>query len=110
MEVKYNGQWGTVCHHGWDSNDTYVVCRQLGFGTDGSYYYNAYFGQGTGPIWLHFVTCIGSESTLARCGHLGINIASNTLPCRHSQDIGVRCYGSPGKAFWLACCPFMHAN
>ena len=93
VEVKYNGEWGTVCDDGWYYRSSYVVCRQLGLGTSGSSYGGAYFGQGSGPIWLDYVLCIGSELTLARCGHLGINI---TRSCSHSEDIGVRCYGNPG--------------
>ena len=93
VEVHYNGQWGTVCDDGWSSTDAGVVCRQLGFGTYGSSYSGAYFGQGLGPIWLDSVTCIGNESTLTRCGHFGVNI---TRSCSHSEDAGVRCYGGTG--------------
>ena len=32
VEVCSNGVWGTICGGGyWDSNDTTVVCRQLGY-------------------------------------------------------------------------------
>ena len=93
MEVNYNGEWGTVCDDGWDDTDAGVVCRQLGFGSYGSSYGGAYFGAGSGPIWLDSVTCTGNESTLASCGHLGVNITRN---CRHSEDAGVRCHGEQG--------------
>ena len=88
VEVKYNGEWGTVCDDGWDDTDAGVVCRQLGFGSSGTAIGSAGFGQGSGPIWLDSVTCTGSESTLASCGHLGFNI---TRICSHSEDAGVLC-------------------
>ena len=91
MEVNYNGEWGTVCNDGWDNTDAEVVCRQLGFG-----FYSrslAYFGQGSGPIWLDNVKCTGNESALISCGHLGFSI---TRRCSHSEDVGVNCRGGQG--------------
>ena len=93
MEVNYNGEWGTVCDDGWDYTDAGVVCRQLGFGQTGIFYDRAIFGQGSGPIWLDMVECIGSEPTLASCGHLGVNV---TRSCTHHEDAGVACYGGQG--------------
>ena len=87
VEVNYNGEWGTVCDDGWSYSDAVVVCRQLGFGS-GTAYSRAYFGQGFGPILLDSVLCTGSESTLASCRHLGVNV---TRSCTHSEDAGVRC-------------------
>ena len=46
-------------------------------------------GQGIGPIYLDEVTCIGNESRLAECQHLGI--ASHD--CSHYEDAGVTCLG-----------------
>ena len=94
MEVYYNGEWGTVCDNGWSSTDASVVCKQLGLGTYGSAYSGAYFGLGSGPIWLDSVTCTGNESTLASCGHFGVGL---TRSCSHSDDAGIRCYGGTGS-------------
>ena len=88
VEVNYDGEWGTVCDDGWDYRDAYVVCRQLGFGSSGLAYYNAYFGQGTGSILLDDVTCTGNEATLANCGHLRADLVRS---CTHYEDAGVRC-------------------
>ena len=111
VEVNYNGEWGTVCDDGWSSIDAGVVCRQLALGSSGHSYSRAYFGQGSGPIWLDYVFCAGSESTLASCGHLGVNI---TRFCDHSEDAGVRCYGALGIAtlhiFMAICSNITHLH
>ena len=88
MEVNYNGEWGTVCDDEWDDIDADVVCRQLGLGSSGIAIGSAGFGQGSGSIWLSGVTCTGNESTIASCGHLGIN---TTTDCYHNEDAGVKC-------------------
>ena len=96
VEVNYNGEWGTVCDDGWDYADARVVCGQLGFGSSGTAFGSAAFGQGSGSIWLDSVTCTGNESTLASCGHLGIGV---TRSCFHDEDAGVRC-SWPGYLFF----------
>ena len=47
----------------------------------------AAFGQGTGPIHIDNVRCVGTELTLLDCAHLTID------NCAHTEDAGIRCQG-----------------
>ncbi|XP_029108327.1 scavenger receptor cysteine-rich type 1 protein M130-like [Scleropages formosus] len=91
VEVRHEGQWGTVCSWGWDITDASVVCRQIMFCGDAvSAPQYGHFGAGTGKIWLSYVDCGGSESTLKDCGHDGWG---TVYGCGHSEDAGVICSG-----------------
>ena len=30
-DIRYEGQWGSICSQGWDDIDAAVFCRRLGF-------------------------------------------------------------------------------
>ena len=88
VEVFYDGQWGTVCDDAWDINDANVVCRQLGFSQLASHAWSgAYYGQGSGPIWIDDVACSGSESHIYDCRHRGWG----NNDCTHSRDASLQC-------------------
>ena len=89
VEVCQTNVWGTVCDDFWDATDATVVCRQLGFSTIGAIARTrAFFGAGTGNIFLDDVQCIGTETRLSDCQ------ASTTHNCVHSEDAGVTCVAS----------------
>ena len=92
LEVRMtrDSEWGTVCDDEWDEIDAQVACRELGYTTDGAIpFYGAEFGEGTGPILLDDLMCLGNETTLFNC------LRSAVHNCEHFEDVGVFC--SPGK-------------
>ncbi|XP_059495199.1 putative DMBT1-like protein [Stegostoma tigrinum] len=89
VEVYHNSVWGTVCDDGWDSNAADVVCRVLNCGTAQSAQTGAFYGEGTGNIWIHGVKCLGTEPTLDQCSASPQGMKN----CTHSQDAGVTCTG-----------------
>uniref|UniRef100_A0A4W4E4C7 SRCR domain-containing protein n=1 Tax=Electrophorus electricus TaxID=8005 RepID=A0A4W4E4C7_ELEEL len=89
LEVFLNGSWGTVCDDSWDIEDAQVVCRQLQCGVALSAHVPAWFGPGTGPIWLNEVQCDGSETSMWDCSYS----MKNHTDCSHKEDAGVTCAG-----------------
>ena len=108
VEVCLNQMWGTVTDDSWSTSDAEVVCRQLGFPTEGYIihhkikapifswgiftpvgaviYRRAEFGQGTGPIWMDSVRCSGTETRLIDCDY-----DADTSADSHDEDAGVGC-------------------
>ncbi|XP_055425712.1 antigen WC1.1-like [Bubalus kerabau] len=92
VEVKHQGEWGTVDDMEWTLKDASVVCRQLGCGAAIGFPGGAYFGPGLGPIWLLYVSCEGVESTVSDCRHSDIKDYRNDS-LSHDCDAGVVCSG-----------------
>ena len=57
-----------------------------------SYYRNAYFGQGIGPIWLNYLYCTGSENSLLDCDRA--YAIGYPYSCSHSVDVSIVCPGN----------------
>ena len=87
MEVYYNGEWGTVCDDKWHLDDAQVVCNELGVGKAIAAKRKAYYGEGSGNIWLDNINCIGTELTIRNCSNRGWGVHN----CRHTEDAGVQC-------------------
>nr|AEI72620.1 WC1 [Bos taurus] len=92
VEVKHQGEWGTVDSDYWSLKDASVVCRQLGCGAAIGFPGGAYFGPGLGPIWLLYTSCDGTESTVSDCRHSNIK-DYRTDNYSHDDDAGVVCSG-----------------
>ncbi|XP_026065345.1 deleted in malignant brain tumors 1 protein-like [Carassius auratus] len=89
VEVLHRGQWGTVCGVGWDMADAAVVCRELDCGESVDAVGDARFGPGLETIWMSYVMCTGSESTLKKCG----SFLQAGQGCGPFGDAGVICSG-----------------
>ncbi|XP_049340544.1 deleted in malignant brain tumors 1 protein-like isoform X1 [Astyanax mexicanus] len=90
VEVLHRGQWGTVCDDYWDMRDAAVVCRELGCGEAIDAPRRARFGSGSGPIWVEYANCAGSESSLKNCR----SYDWGRQRCNHDEDAGAVCADS----------------
>ena len=57
-----------------------------------TYIQNAYYGEGSGPIWLNRIYCTGTESNLLDCPREH-DIGYFYYFCSHSEDVSVVCPG-----------------
>ena len=53
--------------------------------------FNAFFGQGSGPIWLDDLLCAGSEQRLVDCPVSTGGIGMIDFCNGHADDAGVTC-------------------
>ena len=87
-----NGEWGTICDdyiYYWNFWEARVVCRQLGYPDAVDALFYSYYGEGTGPIWLDDVWCLGNEQDIFACSHSGIGNHN----CLYGVDASVECLG-----------------
>ncbi|KAK3690830.1 hypothetical protein RRG08_021530 [Elysia crispata] len=90
VQVTVAGLSGSVCDDQWDNHDAEVVCRTLGMIYGGVAKRGAAFGQGSGPVWMDNVQCMGDEESLVKCPNSGLGMHD----CDHSKDAGVQCFTS----------------
>ncbi|XP_061233483.1 lysyl oxidase homolog 3 isoform X3 [Neopsephotus bourkii] len=87
VEVLKGSEWGTICDDRWNLLSASVVCRELGFGSAREALTGARMGQGTGPIHMNEVQCLGTEQSLWSCPFKNITQED----CKHTEDVAVRC-------------------
>ena len=83
VEICYNGVWGTVCDYGWDQVDADVVCRQLGFGYQGTISIsNNHFGA---PVLLENIECNQNHSNLSQC--VDLRLLGSYHDCEYTAGV-----------------------
>ncbi|XP_063109391.1 soluble scavenger receptor cysteine-rich domain-containing protein SSC5D isoform X2 [Cavia porcellus] len=91
LEVWHGGRWGSVCDDAWDLRDAAVACRELGCGAALAAPGGAFFGEGSGPIILDDLRCLGNETALRFCPAR----PWGQHDCHHREDAGAVCDGMP---------------
>ncbi|XP_023103370.2 CD5 antigen-like isoform X5 [Felis catus] len=87
VEVKFQGEWSSVCQAGWSFAAAKVVCRQLGCGRATLTRRGCNKAtQGQGAIWQRKASCSGQEVSLQDC--LSEVWEHN---CTHNEDVWVEC-------------------
>lgn len=72
-----------------------MACRVLGCGGALAAPGGAFFGEGTGPVWLSELNCRGNEGQLGICPHRGWKAHI----CSHEEDAGIVCVGKKIQLF-----------
>ncbi|XP_042201534.1 scavenger receptor cysteine-rich type 1 protein M130-like [Callorhinchus milii] len=86
VEIFHDGTWGRLLDDSWNISDGDVICRQLNCGSAISVYNSSQYGEGTGPVWINNVQCVGTETHIWNCSHSTVASSSWT-----SRDVGVIC-------------------
>ncbi|KAK6169774.1 hypothetical protein SNE40_020763 [Patella caerulea] len=84
VEIFHDNEWGTLCDDGWGPEEMSVVCSSLGYNPTTT---KAFFGNGTGQIWLDDIVCSGNEPSIADCQHSKWGQHN----CGHHEDAAVVC-------------------
>ena len=67
--------------------NTLLFCPNYILELDSAYYTSKRFGGGTGPIFVDYINCTGTEPRIyGRCSYF-----SHSYGCSHYDDVGVQC-------------------
>lgn len=81
---------GTICDDGFHAVDCNVICVSLGY-LRCDYIMAKGSVSGTGmPVLLSEMDCIGNESSIAECAHLGWGVHA----CAEEEAVGIVCTGN----------------
>ncbi|XP_042231314.1 neurotrypsin-like [Homarus americanus] len=93
VEVRLGGEWGSLCHTGFDDFDAQVVCNVLGHrGGEARGHRNSHFGRGQLPVWNLVLDCLGTEFNLQQC-----LVKVTNATCTQATTAGVTCNNRAGE-------------
>eukprot|EP00731_Ephydatia_muelleri_P015095 Em0008g815a len=82
VELCILNQFNAICGNVWSSNDAKVVCRQLGFNSNGQALSGSYYGAGSASIyWSAVGGCRGNSTSvsLSVAAAIGGGVAGGTI-------------------------------
>ncbi len=89
LSIYHNGEWGSICDHGFFDKEANIACKELGH-TGGRARRGAIYGQGDGRIWLDALDCSNADfngTRLMKCHHGGWG----NHDCTHKDDVSIDC-------------------
>lgn len=94
LMVYKDGDWGTVCNHGWNQDAAAIVCHQMGYVLNPE---DWYLEPGVMPpdgqdarIILSNIQCDEFDTDITQCK--GDDAWELENSCTHGEDVGIRCY------------------
>jgi deleted-in-malignant-brain-tumors protein 1 len=93
IEICYGNVWGLISDSSWNQPAAEVVCRQLGYQTQGTIpYYGSHFSKPNKTIHLSSVFCTGSEDMLNECTLSSLSLQMGKEAIAGTDVAGVKCY------------------
>ena len=86
LEIFHDNRWGSICGHSWDSIDSNIACKQMGF--PGYITYSISRRIITNIYWLDNVGCGGSEASIVECSNYGWREHNHCA----SRGVYIRCH------------------
>ncbi|CAD5229908.1 unnamed protein product [Bursaphelenchus xylophilus] len=92
LEIKIEGQWGTVCNRSWTASHAQLACNQLGLTMDPQYFENwrIFVDKGDLPMLVDNIRCEEREWDLTQCRRDG-TLHNVQASCRPTEVVGLRC-------------------
>uniref|UniRef100_A0A672RUL6 Soluble scavenger receptor cysteine-rich domain-containing protein SSC5D n=1 Tax=Sinocyclocheilus grahami TaxID=75366 RepID=A0A672RUL6_SINGR len=73
VQIRYNEQWGAVCHSGWSLADSAVLCQELDCGDTAEL---KEYVETSGQTSMDELACTGNEFTVRDCPFTGWGVSS----------------------------------